>query len=147
MELSQQPNTLPLEILSIAQEITALNHKKKIIALLQSSFDSELPTLNRIALTSIRFLGAEYIDTFVDIILEKTHHNDPWVRYDAVWVLGELPCQNPVVKQRLYTMAGYLALSPLNELEQTQADTPEEQTRIKAAKSYRHYLRQQACTH
>lgn len=145
MELSQQPTILPLEILSVAHDISALHSWKKITQLLKKTLNSEQPTLCRIALTSIRFLGSDYMKHFTEDVLKKTHHSDPWVRYDAVWVLGELPCQDSVVKQRLYTMAGYLALCPLSELEQIQASSPEEQTRIKAAKSYRHYLRQHAC--
>lgn len=145
-QLSQQKTILPLEILTLAHDIAAIDSARKTRRLIEYALNSEQATLSRIALTTIRFLGAQYISHYTNQVLDKTQHIDPWVRYDAVWVLGELSCQDPIVKQRLYTMAGHLALCPLPELKQIQAKTAEEHTRIKAAKSYRKYLQQQACT-
>jgi HEAT repeat protein len=139
--LGRKATVFPIEILSLSRRIADLKSRKSAYRLIRQFHEHQNFYVRRAVVIAVRFIGREGAEQCLDLLLRSTNDREAWVRYDALWALGEAGIRDERIRSALLRHASEYVDWTLERLEGAKAKEPEQQAKIRAAESLRMYER------
>ncbi len=104
--LSHSDGLQPIQMARLATEFGKLPNPEAVVPiLLEQLFNHKSADVRRVALGACRRMKAFAVPGLQEALLKKLSDRDGWVRYDAVWVIGEAGYDGPTVRKALAKLA------------------------------------------
>jgi len=137
--LGTKATVLPIEIFSLSRRIADLKSRESAYRIIRQFHEHQNFYVRRAVVIAIRFMGREAAEQCLDLLLRYTNDSEAWVRYDALWGLGEAGIRDERIRSALRRHASEYVDWTLERLEGVKAKEPEQQAKIRAAESLRMY--------
>jgi hypothetical protein len=114
--LKRKDGIMPIEIARLSVAFSELPRRREVVTKLMSAlFDHDSSDLRRIAIHACRRAKVFDVPGLQKALIEKLSDEDPWIRYDAAWTIGEAGYDGTEVRKALTKLAGKTKL-PRDEI-------------------------------
>jgi HEAT repeat protein len=137
--LGTKATVFPIEIFSLSRRIADLKSRERAYRIIHQFHEHENFYVRRAVVIAIRFIGPEAAERCLHLLLRSTNDSEAWVRYDALWALGEAGIRDERIHSALLWHASEYVDWTLERLEGVKEEKPEQQAKIRAAESLRMY--------
>ncbi len=135
--LEDKTTCMPIEIFALSRRLADATDRSAAIDVMRTMFDSPNAFVRRAAMTALRFMGQEGRELepaeLDRRVVEGLSDPNPWVRYDAAWVAGEIVGEPGVFETALQETVRAHRVGPDADLEED--DTAEAQAVSRAMRS------------